>query len=367
MFRSVAFPLVPLASSVVIGLGLGLAACGGTDIEGSGFEKAGTGKNDTFETGKGTPSENGLGDSKPATSDDLAACATSSAVAEQRPVYLVFMYDKSGSMANDGKWSSAKAATRAFFESPDSKGLYASLTYFPENDSCSTSKYTTPKVGVTALPSTLFGQSLDGQGPGGGTPTRPALEGAISYAQSVAAGQGKDGKVAIVLVTDGEPAGCDKNDVKDVQNLAATVSSTIPTYVIGVGDSLAKLDDIAAGGGTGSALIVSTSNPAQIQADFAKAIEKIKGEALSCDYTMPPPPSGAAFDKSKVNVQYTPEGGTPSTLGYNQDCTGGTGWKYDDPNNPTTVSLCAASCDATKGKGGKVDIVFGCATQTGVK
>lgn len=363
MLRSVAHVL---ASSVV----LGLVACGGADVEGLGFEGRGTGQKNTFETNDGTPGENGLGNTTtPPASDDLAACATSSAAAEQRPVYLVFMYDKSGSMTSGGspKWSSAKAATRAFFESPDSKGLYASLTYFPEGDSCSTGKYTTPKVAVTALPSTLFGQSLDDQDPGGGTPTRPALEGAISYAQSVATGQGKDGKVAIVLVTDGEPAGCDDNGVSDVQSVAASVSSTIPTYVIGVGNSLDKLDDIASGGGTGAALIVSTSNPAQIQADFTKAIEKIKGEALSCDYTMPPPPSGSAFDTSKVNVQYTAEGGSPSTLGYNQDCTGGTGWKYDDPSNPTTVSLCAASCDSTKGKGGKVDIVFGCATQVGVK
>lgn len=355
-----------LASASALVASLGLIACGGADVEGSGFDRDGNGgKNGSFDPSNGA-GENGLGNSTSTpTSDDLAACATSSAVAEQRPVYLVFMYDKSGSMTSGGspKWSSAKAATRAFFESPDSKGLYASLTYFPEGDSCNTSKYATPKVAITALPSPLFGQSLDDQNPGGGTPTRPALEGAISYAQSIAAGEAKDGKVAIVLVTDGEPAGCDDNDVSDVQSVASTVSSSIPTYVIGVGDSLDKLDDIASGGGTGSALIVSTSNPAQIQADFTKAIEKIKGEALSCDYTMPPPPSGSAFDESKVNVQYTPDGGSASTLGYNQDCTGGTGWKYDDPTSPSTISLCDASCSATKGKGGKVDIVFGCATQ----
>ena len=349
-----------------------LVACGGADPSLSDFNK-GSGKGAT--AGDGTDNSaganglgNGTGTSKPAAGGDLAACATQSAVAEARPVYLVFMFDKSGSMKDNSKWPSAKAASRAFFESADSKGISASLSFFPDqqNYSCDVSAYSSPSVTMATLPSTTFGDQLDTKSPAGGTPTYQAMQGAISYAQQIATGQGADGKVAIVLVTDGLPdAQCDNTSIPDVQSLAMGVAATIPTYVIGVGDALTNLDQIASGGGTKNALIVSTTNPSQIQADFTKAINQIKASALTCDYKIPAAPAGETFDRSKVNVQHTLTGAAPDTLAYNQACTGGTGWKYDDANNPTRILLCDGSCDGVKAKDGKVDILFGCATQTG--
>jgi hypothetical protein len=201
---------------------VGLAACGGADPSISDFNKGdkakGTGG---FGDGKDDPNSTGTigNNTGTPTNNDLAACATQSATAEARPVYLVFMFDKSGSMVENGspKWSSSKAATRAFFESTESKGISASLSFFPtgSNASCAVGDYDTPKVTLTALPSTSFGASLDQQNPAGGTPTRPALEGAIVTAQEIAAGPGKDGKVAIVLVTDGQPQGCTNNSISN--------------------------------------------------------------------------------------------------------------------------------------------------------
>ncbi len=349
------------------------AACGSADTAGTSDFDQTSGRapasGDLLGGGGSMGGENGLGTGGgPTGTTDLAACATQSATAEARPVYLVFMFDKSGSMTKDNspKWDSSKAATKSFFESPQSTGVSASLTFFPDketNYSCNGTAYDSPKVTMSALPSTSFTAQLEAQTPGGGTPTKAALEGAIHYAQEVAKGPGKDGNVAIVLVTDGIPQGCNGNSVNSVRDLAATVATTIPTYVIGVGDELTSLNDIAASGGTKNALIVSVNNPSQIEADFSKAIAQIKASALSCDYKIPAPPSGETFDRSKVNVQHIPDGGTPGTLGYNASCTGGAGWKYDDENNPSRVVLCNASCDAVKARAGKVDIVFGCATQ----
>lgn len=359
-----------LAFGVGASLLVTLVACGGADPSISDFNR-GTGNGDNGEgtddgAGGGTIGGNGQG-AKPE-NGDLGACATQSATAEARPVYLVFMFDKSGSMVQNGspKWTSSKAATKAFFESPQSKGISASLTFFPNNSSasCNVGDYDSPKVAMSALPSTSFGTQLDNQNPDGSTPTRPALDGAISYAQQIAAGEGKDGKVAIVLVTDGIPQGCNSNSINNVKSSAAAVAATIPTYVIGVGNELSSLNDIAVGGGTKSALIVNVNNPAQIQADFTKAIEQIKASALTCDYKIPAAPAGETFDRSKVNVQHITAGAT-DTLSYNQACTSGTGWKYDDETNPTRILLCDGSCDGVKAKAGKVDILFGCATQTG--
>ncbi|MBX3188696.1 MAG: VWA domain-containing protein [Labilithrix sp.] len=358
------------ATKLAFGIGASLlvtlVACGGGGDSISQFNR-GEDREDGFGNGS-SPGESGLGGDNGngnKENPDLAKCATQSATAEARPVYLVFMFDKSGSMSQSSKWTSSKAATRAFFESPQSAGISATLTFFPSGSSCNTSDYNAPQVALTKLPSASFGTALDSQSPNGGTPTRPALEGAINTAQTVAAGPGKDGKVAIVLVTDGQPEGCSNNNVNSIRDLASSVASTIPTYVIGVGDALTNLNAIAVGGGTKNALIVSTADPTKIQTEFSKAIETIKASAIACDYNIPPPPAGQAFDRAKVNVQHVPQGGTAGTLDYNPSCTGGTGWRYDNEATPTRILLCDGSCDSVKSKAGKVDIVFGCATQTG--
>jgi len=343
-----------------------VVACGGSDDGLSDFNKEdrdGTGSGNGPIAGNGPIGGDGS-QTKPA--GDMAACATQTATAEARPVYLVFQYDKSGSMGDNGKWSACKAATKAFFSSPESAGIKASLTFFPaNNNTCSSGTYTNPAVSMAALPNAAFGAALDGRSPDGGTPTAAALGGAIDYAKTVAAGEGKDGKVAIVLVTDGVPANCGDNSISTVKNLAASVAATIPTYVIGVGN-LGNLNEIAVGGGTKSAFIVSTGDPTKTQTELAKAINDIKQSAMTCDYKIPAAPAGETFDRAKVNVQHLATGSAAaSTLTYNQSCAGGTGWRYDDATNPTRILLCDASCDTVKAKPGKVDILFGCATQSG--
>jgi len=55
------------------------------------------------------------------------------------------------------------------------------------------------------------------------------------------------------------------------------------------------------------------------------------------------------------------------TLDYNADCTNGTGWHYDNPSTPTKILICPGSCNTLLANAnGKIDILFGCATQGGV-
>ena len=132
---------------------------------------------------------------------------------------------------------------------------------------------------------------------------------------------------------------------------------------MGVGDSLANLNQIALGGGTKQAFLVSVGDPLKTQSELSAAIGTIRVSALSCDYRIPKAPDGQTFDARKVNVQYTPRSGAAKVLDYNQACAAGTGWRYDDANRPTRVIACDATCDTIKNNGSKVDIVFGCATQ----
>ena len=340
-----------------------LTACGSKDDGASDFDNP-----EEQPSGAADGTKKSLGDDDGTSGPDLQKCATQTAAAEGRPVHLVFMFDRSGSMIQDGspKWNASKAATKAFFESEGSKGVSASLSFFPQVQVCSDKAYATPHVKMTTLPSAEFAKALDGQYPdiNGDTPSYQAMQGAIAYAQEMAKAGAKDGRVAIVFVTDGMPdSTCGHTAIRDVKELAASVSKTIPTYVIGVGDALSNLNEIAAGGGTDKALMVSPTNAEQIKADFTKAINQIKTSTLSCDYTIPAPPAGSTFDRSKVNILHTPGGGTAATLGYNPSCAGGVGWKYDNDATPTRVLLCDGSCDSVRAKQGKVDILFGCATQ----
>ncbi|AKV02490.1 hypothetical protein AKJ09_09153 [Labilithrix luteola] len=302
------------------------------------------------------------------------ACATSNANGQAEPVYLVFVVDRSGSMkynpSPNNKWDSVLAGLTSFFKDPQSAGLFASEQVFPSSkDSCQSSSYQSQLVGMTALPDTAgtlaTALASHGPDPNANTPTQPALTGAVAFAKTVQA-TGK--KTAVVLVTDGEPNGC-SSSVDNSAKAAGTGLPDIKTYVIGVGSELDNLDAIAAGGGTSKAVLISTSNPGQITTDFVNVLGQIRSAALSCDYALPAPPNGETLDKNKVNVQYTPKGGTAQTLDYSADCTNGTGWHYDNPNNPTKILICETSCNTLlQNAEGKIDIVFGCETQgTGIK
>jgi hypothetical protein len=300
------------------------------------------------------------------------ACATASAKAELKRVDLVFMLDRSGSMG-DGvngdpavKWNPVTAALEGFFADPASKGISASLQYFPLSDMCNSSAYYFASVPLTALPdATSFQTSISQTTPAGQTPTLPAITGAIDYAKDQAAAD-TGARVAIVLVTDGEPDAC-MSSVINVSTAVAKVATTIPTYVIGVGDAIPSLDMIAQMGGTVMPTFVSTTSPAQTTADFQKALDDIRGLTLTCSFVIPPPANGMDIDFNNVNVVYTPGGAPATTLKYNKDCTGGTGWHYDDPSKPTRVDICATDCDTVRAdRMGAIDIVFGCATYGGI-
>jgi hypothetical protein len=303
-----------------------------------------------------------------------SACATASAGATRPPTYLAIMYDRSLSMNEKtggvSKWDACQTALDAFFAAPSSAGIHASLTFFGKDANsttadCTASSYETPDVPMGPLPNaTTYSKAIAGTGPSTDTPTVAAEQGAIHYAQQVKAGLKDNGKVAIVLVTDGEPLFCDRfnNTLDAVSAAASAVAATIPTYVVGIGDNLTNLNKIAAAGKT-KAILVSTSSPDGLTGQLQAALGSIAKSQLGCEYALPPPPAGHMLDVNAVNVDYTPSGAAQKTLPYSADCANGGGWHYDSTSAPTTVVMCPTICDTLKGdSGGKIDIVFGCTT-----
>src|SRR5690606_13024460 len=98
---------------------------------------------------------------------------------------------------------------------------------------------------------------------------------------------------------------------------------------------------------------------------FKQKMDEIRAEVLGCEYIIPDPTSGE-FEPTKVNVKYTPGGGTPENIPQAQsleDCGDDPGWYYDNAQNPTKIFFCPATCTTIQADDmAKVDFVFGCPT-----
>lgn len=208
------------------------------------------------------------------------------------------------------------------------------------------------------------------------TPTSVALSGGLAYAKKLAAANPTH-SVVVVMATDGLPTRCLPYDSTSIGKIAAAhanASPSIKTFVIGVFADVEKavaqanLDEIASGGTTGKAMLVSTSG--NVSADFQKALDEIREAALPCEYRVPVPAEGAP-DYGKVNVRFSPIGLPPSMLAQRKDagaCDAAGGWYYDvDPSEgaaPSKLLLCPSTCEQVKrsSEGSKLEVLLGCRT-----
>lgn len=315
------------------------------------------------------------------------------------PVDMYFLVDSSGSMgegvSGGTKWAVVSSALVGFLNDPRNTGTGIGLGYFPykpqnscmpgqtgcfcipvinlcfstEGGSCAVGDYAKPAVPM-ALPAPIAAAigDIGGHEIGGGTPTRPALEGALQYLGQWAT-QHPERKPLLVLATDGEPSGCDSNRAQDVADVAAAALAgpyAIQTFVIGVGRSLSSLNSIAQAGGTDHAFLVDTGG--DVAKEFADALDEIRGAASSCDFNIPAAAAGeASIDPTKVNVSYTASGSAtpvrvPQTfMGDALNCDSSGGWYYDNPSSPRAIKLCEATCKSLSGNA--IQVEFGCETQ----
>ena len=236
------------------------------------------------------------------------------------------------------------------------------------------SVYAKPAVAYQTLPAgrAAFAASLTARKPWGGTPTRPALEGALAQAQALATAR-PDHKVVTVLVTDGMPTLCgpqeDVGPSAAVAEAAFKSATPIATYVMGVFDPKERakaevnLDRIARAGGTSKAFVVGTNQ--DVAEAFAAELGRIRNSLLGCDYDLPKG-DGREVDYAKVSVKVATGGGEKSlgrVSGAGQ-CAADEAFYFDvDPAAaaPGKVHLCPRVCEGVKADpAAKVDIVLGC-------
>jgi hypothetical protein len=379
-----------LAALIAIGCGASKDPAAGDNELGGGDDSGSGGFN--LDSGKGPGGGDGggfdvaSGEGSPGTD---STCAGTSSTATEIPLDLFIMQDQSGSMKEAtstgvSKWDAVKAAFKAFMDDPSNAGIGVGIQYFGlgslfgfGGSSCNVSDYATPEVEIGVLPgieAAIMG-SLGAHSPSTDTPTAPALQGAISHAQSWKAAHPSHSVVA-VLATDGLPTACDPTDIPSIAAFASASfkgTPSIPVYVIGVlaDADLSKgadtnLNTISMAGNGNPAFIIKASST-DVASAFAKALAAIRGTALACTYEVP---TGVGADYNKVNVVAT-LGGTSTTIPYvgsaaKCDPTTG-GWYYDvDPSagKPTKIIMCDATCKelSASGSGGKIDIEVGCAT-----
>ncbi|HTI33311.1 MAG TPA: vWA domain-containing protein, partial [Miltoncostaea sp.] len=403
---------------------LGAACAAGSGRPGGPDSSGGPGGSGTAGGGQG--GDLGFGSSSVSGGDGgsgggIDACAAAPYQAQRLPLDMYIMLDKSGSMHENvsgggNKWQAVTAAIQSFVSQPGLGDISVGMQFFPlfvtaaecsvacssdadcgpfapcdqaspstpgtcQNcypgaDSCVVRDYSTPAVEIAPLPGVVdpLVSAMQAQSPLGATPTSAALQGALDHGKDWA--QAHPGHVTIaVLATDGEPTDCDTNlmNIDAIAAAAAGGSPKVLTFAIGVFTpydimygSPAKLDAIAAAGGTGKATVIDTTQ--NVNQEFLAALDKIRDAALACSYDIPTPEAGTP-DFSRLNVQYTPGGGgAPVVFDHYTDKSqcpaSGGGWYYDDPAHPTQIILCDAACaEVSADKSGKMDILLGCKTK----
>jgi len=338
---------------------------GGTQGEGAGAPTSGAGGDIGFDPHPGAGGSGGSG---------IDACAASGQDATLVPVDMFVMVDKSGSMGDSGKWTNAKAAFASFFQDPAAASLKVAMRFFPDagcdGSACDVNVCSQPAVDVGALSDAAhvqaLVQALDAHSPGGGTPMSAALGGAEKWAADYTGKVMGTEKVVVVLVTDGEPNGCDDNVDHIAKEAAdAYAAAGVLTFAVGLaGSNQATMDKIAQAGGSTAGFFIGNGNA---EADLVAALKKIQQSSVGCSYAMPKPDQGQTVDPTLVNVTYTPGGGAAQTLDQVPDaaaCGASGGWYYDDPSKPATIDLCPSTCQTVQADtGAKMQILLGCKTQ----
>lgn len=351
---------------------------GGDGTAGSSGESGATGGPDSGAAGGGfvlhlDGSVGGASSTDGAPMQHGDTCAAATAKVEPVPLDIALLVDTSYSMDFDLRWQYVKGGLLSFVSSPGQGSLGLSLQFFPLRDQCAVDAYGAPAL---AMGNVADGQAniaaiLNARRMSGGTPVVQALQGVGQYASTWAKAH-TDHRTVIVIATDGVPddtcAASSLNPPNSLANAAktakalATGTPALPVFVIGVGEELDALNEIADAGGTGSAVLINDGASAEEQ--LTTALRNIQKKSLGCEYLVPKD-TNSVIDFATVNVDFT-EGGHTTSFYYADDAGScslkpDSTWYYDDAKTPTKIVLCPDTCTAvSNAPTARIDIAYGC-------
>jgi hypothetical protein len=277
------------------------------------------------------------------------------------------------------RWEALTGGLKEFIQSDKAQRLRVGLVYFglPPgaddreagfNQSCQPSDYADPDVpiGLVSDQEADLLNSLDDHFPSNLTPTVPALEGALTYAQEWAS-ENPGRPTVLVLATDGYPTECENKSISDLEALAEQFANPgdgearVSTFVVGIGE-VSNLERVAQAGGSNKAFCVGDC-PTAVE-DLTASLLRVANSSALCEFEMPEADAGQTVDPDQLNMVFTPANGGGEIV-YRRDSSAGCGsggWYYDDNDDPTKILVCPETCGNFGG--GVVDIVLGCKTRS---
>ena len=254
---------------------------------------------------------------------------------------ILVLLDNSGSMKGS-KWSSAISGLNAIASSLASKVRFG-VSIFPGGASCGADvvlpmgKYNAQQIK----------NSYGSVGPtGANTPTAAALTDLLNRNVARDPSDANDGlrAKAVILITDGDPRGCNSTVSTTASAAARFDASGIPVYVIGMpGATTSSLQRFAQAGGTGSPHQASSTQ------QLVTAIEMIASQVIACSYTLNPAPP----DPNKIWVSFA---------GRSISRDGANGFTLDNGN---VLTLNGQACQTLRSSDPNTTMLFiklGCAT-----
>ncbi len=387
---------VSLAASVA-------AACGSSNGENSGGDGDPLGGTDAFQSGgvqmntvsggSGSGTSGGINSNVDGCADpNLDGCVGSNYEGEGLPLAIYIMFDQSASMncsidavQQNGQWpqdlcngsnpriNPVRQAVDQFLNDPASAGISVGIGYFGYmpigQTSCNPADYAGTAVPIGALPgnANALSASLNAVQPTGETPTGAAIRGACSNL-----GQWHESnpgyKQVLLFVTDGVPEAPSSRDCNpSIQDASAAAAECldgdprIETYVLGVGQALGNLNQIAAAGGTNQAYLVDGGNVSQ---SVLEALNSIRADAaIPCTLPVPRPPDGVV-DYESVNLGICDPSGSSVSTFYVGDVSGCSndpgGWYYTDGGSTQNIQLCDSTCGVVSSAGSTLYFTLGC-------
>jgi hypothetical protein len=305
----------------------------------------------------------------------VGPCGGSSFRAENKALEILFLVDTSASNILPARiecllnldfcpaWNVTFSELGTFVNDPRSAGISVALRYFGKP--CDPRVYETPDVAMGRLPehTTAIMESLRATQPFDDTPTRPALEGALSYARRRTQLPGYNARMIVVLITDDDPdpEDCADNDVPALTRVAAKGAAFNPplaTYVF-VTTIETALDAVARAGATERSIYADLGQVGALSAALNNLRER-ELAGLPCEYALPTQYFQRVNDPALVNLR---RDGAPlgRVSGANACDRVVGGWYYDDPVNPSRILTCQSTCSALRA-GGTVDIQLECPT-----
>jgi hypothetical protein len=254
--------------------------------------------------------------------------------------------------------------------------------YCENRTDCDVAAYARPAVDVGTLPGAgrSIVTAMRSRVLGYGTPTLPALRGVLSRAAARTV-ESPGSKVIVILATDGFPTACDETidlwrpdpsaGIDSVARAAAVgVAGGIQTFVIGVFSPDEELDarrnfaEIAAAGGTGEALVITTEEP--VTERLIAVLDELRRSVRTCVYAIPH--AGVVPDPRALEVVLVGPGGRVVPLERRDgptDCDAASGGFYfeqdiEEGARPGYVEICPESCALLGEAGFRVEMRAGC-------